>query len=147
MTKAFLLSFAFALLAGTTRAADPPPGRITGIGGVFVKSPDPKALAAWYRDVLGIHIESWGGAKLSLDAPGHPPANTWTPFAHDTTYFAPSTREVMLNFAVDDLDAFLARLKSHGVTILGREDYGDIGKFAWIMDPDGTKLEFWQPKR
>lgn len=144
-TGAFLFA-ATIFLAGPAAAADPP-GHVTGVGGVFIKSPDHKALAAWYRDVLGIHVEPWGGAMLRLDAPGHPPALTWTVFSAKTTYFAPSTRDIMLDFAVDDMDALLARLKTHGVPILGRDDHDPNGRFAWIMDPDGTKLELWQPKR
>ncbi len=123
----------------------PAPGRITGIGGIFFKSKDPKALAAWYRDVLGIQIGTWGGATLRYDAPGHPPYVVWNAFSQDTDYFAPSTQPYMLNFAVDDMDAFLARLKSKGVVILKRDDKDPNGKFAWILDPDGTKIELWQP--
>ena len=121
-------------------------GRVTGIGGVFIKSPDPKALAAWYRDVLGIKLEAWGGALLRYDAPNHPPQAVWNAFPAKTGYFAPSTKEFMLNFAVDDMDAFIARLKAKGVTILKRDDSDPSGSFAWIMDPDGTKIELWQPK-
>jgi catechol 2,3-dioxygenase-like lactoylglutathione lyase family enzyme len=120
-------------------------GRITGVGGVFVRSKDPKALAAWYRDVLGIPVEAWGGAILRYDAPGHPPVLTWSPFPRSTGYMAPSTREFMLNFAVDDLDAFLGRLKAKGVAVLKRDDSDPSGSFAWILDPDGTKIELWQP--
>lgn len=119
-------------------------GRITGVGGIFFKSRDPKALAAWYRDVLGIHLESWGGAMLPYDAPGHPAHVVWNAFSESTDYMAPSTREFMINFAVDDLDAFLARLKSKGVSILKHDDSDPNGKFAWILDPDGTKIELWQ---
>jgi catechol 2,3-dioxygenase-like lactoylglutathione lyase family enzyme len=121
-------------------------GHITGVGGIFLKSKDPKALARWYRDVLGIPLEPWGGAILKYDAPGHPPALTWNAFPSTTDYMAPSTREFMIDFAVDDLDAFLARLKEKGVTVLKTEDGGPTGKFAWILDPDGTKIELWQPK-
>ena len=120
-------------------------GHITGLGGVFMKSKDPKALAAWYRDVLGMPIESWGGAMLSYDAPGHPHVLVWNAFSDKTDYFAPSTREFMLNFAVDDMDAFIAKLEAKGVKILKRDDSDPTGKFAWIVDPDGTKIEFWQP--
>ncbi len=120
-------------------------GRITGVGGIFVKSKDPKALARWYRDVLGIPLESWGGAMLKYDAPGHPPVVTWNALPAATDYMAPSTREFMIDFAVDDLDAYLARLTAKGVTILKREDGGVAGKFAWILDPDGAKIELWQP--
>jgi catechol 2,3-dioxygenase-like lactoylglutathione lyase family enzyme len=120
-------------------------GRITGVGGIFVRSKDPKALAHWYRDVLGIPLESWGGAMLKYDATGHPPAVTWNAFSGATHYMDPSTREFMIDFAVDDLDAYLVRLKAKGVTILKQEDGGATGKFAWILDPDGTKIELWQP--
>lgn len=124
-----------------------PTGHVTGVGGIFIKSDNPKALADWYRDVLGLKIETWGGAKLAYDAPDHPPVLVWSPFPASTSYMAPSTREFMINFAVDDLDALLARLASKGVTVLGREDSDPNGKFAWILDPDGTKIELWEPKR
>jgi predicted enzyme related to lactoylglutathione lyase len=131
-------------LAPAALHADPA-GRITGVGGIFFKSKDPKALMAWYRDVLGIKIESWGGAALPTDAAGHPPVVVWNAFPESTDYFGPSTREYMVNFAVDDLDAFSARLADHGVKILKRDDSDPSGKFAWIVDPDGTKIELWQP--
>lgn len=121
-----------------------PVGHVTGIGGVFVKSDNPKALAAWYRDVLGLKIETWGGALLPYDAPGHPPVATWSAFPASTDYMAPSKREFMIDFAVDDLDAILARAAAKGVTPLKREQDTN-GKFAWILDPDGTKIELWQP--
>lgn len=122
-------------------------GHITGIGGIFFKSKDPKALAAWYRDVMGIAVEDWGGATLKYDAPSHPPVVVWGPFSEKSDYFAPSTREFMINFAVDDMDAFLAKLKEKGVAVLKRDDTSDPhGIFAWIVDPDGTKIELWQPK-
>jgi catechol 2,3-dioxygenase-like lactoylglutathione lyase family enzyme len=120
-------------------------GHITGVGGIFIKSSNPKALADWYRDVLGVKIEDWGGAMLAYDAPGHPSTVVWSPFPMSSTYMAPSKREFMIDFAVDDLDAFLARLASKGVTLLGRDDKNPSGKFAWILDPDGTKIELWQP--
>ncbi|WP_369976267.1 VOC family protein [Xanthomonas bundabergensis] len=123
-----------------------PKGRVTGVGGIFVKSDHPKALMAWYRDVLGIQIEPWGGAMLSYDAPGHPPVLTLNAFARDSDYMAPSAREFMLNFAVDDLDAILQKVEASGVAVLKRDDDDPSGKFAWIVDPDGTKIELWQPK-
>jgi predicted enzyme related to lactoylglutathione lyase len=123
-----------------------PTGRITGVGGVFVTSSDPKALAKWYRDVLGIELQPWGGAVLRYDAPGHPPVLAWNALPQGSRYLAPSKREFMIDFAVDDLDAFLARLKAKGVPVLKQEDAGPTGRFAWIVDPDGTKIELWQPK-
>jgi predicted enzyme related to lactoylglutathione lyase len=123
-----------------------PAGRITGVGGVFFKAKDNKTLAAWYRDVLGMKMEAWGGAKLDYDAPGHPPALIWGTFSAKTTYFAPSTSEFMINYAVDDMDAFLARIAEKGVLPLKRTDDAN-GRFAWILDPENNKIELWEPKR
>jgi predicted enzyme related to lactoylglutathione lyase len=123
-----------------------PAGHITGIGGVFFKAKDPKALAAWYRDVLGLPLEPWGGAALRYDAPKHPPALIWNAFPDSTNYFAPSTGGFMINYAVDDMDAFLLRLQSKGVAPLKRKD-DSTGRFAWILDPEGNKIELWEPKR
>ncbi len=136
-----------AVWAMSTAVHAEPIGRITGFGGVFVHSKDPRALAAWYRDVLGLAVESWGGAMLRYDAPGHPEAVVWAPFAQSGSYFAPSTREFMINFAVDDLDAFLAKLKARGVPVLKRDDSDRNGRFAWIVDPDGTRIELYQPRK
>jgi len=123
------------------------PGHITGVGGVFVKSKDPKALAQWYREVLGLEVKPWGGAALPIDAPGHPPKVSWTAFPESSDYMAPSAREFMINFAVDDMDAIAARLAEHGVPVLKRDDNDPFGRFAWIQDPDGTKIELWQPTK
>lgn len=120
--------------------------RITGVGGIFFKSPDPKKLSAWYHDVLGFELQDWGGAMLPTTTPGHPAFVVWSPFASDTKYFEPSVREFMINFAVDDLDALLAEIAAKGVTVLGRNDE-PYGRFAWIMDPDGNKIELWQEKK
>jgi catechol 2,3-dioxygenase-like lactoylglutathione lyase family enzyme len=134
--------------ASSSAVADetPHPGHITGVGGIFFKSRDPDALAAWYRDVLGLNIQPWGGAMLRYDAPGHPAVLVWNAFPASTHYMAPSSRDFMLNFAVDDMDAFIARLRSKHVAILKRNDTDPTGRFAWVLDPDGTKIEFWQPK-
>jgi predicted enzyme related to lactoylglutathione lyase len=134
-----------ALAAGDGAANAPAAaGHVTGVGGVFFKSKDPKALAAWYRDVMGIRIEDWGGALLRYDAPGHPPAVVWSAFPAATDDMAPSTREFMVNFAVDDLEAFSARLAAKGV-VVHSQAADPNGRFAWILDPDGTKIELWQP--
>jgi predicted enzyme related to lactoylglutathione lyase len=118
--------------------------RITAVGGVFFKSPDPKALAAWYRDTLGVKVEDWGGAMIGTEG-GGPGYAVWSPFNQGTDHFEPSKREFMVNFAVDDLDAFLAGLEAKGVAANGRQEMEGMGKFAWILDPDGTKIELWQP--
>ncbi len=103
-----LLAFALTLTCQRPAMAEQP-GHVTGLGGVFVKSKDPKALAQWYREVLGLDVKSWGGAALPFDAPGHPPKVSWTAFPDSSDYLSPSTREFMINFAVDDMDAILAR--------------------------------------
>jgi catechol 2,3-dioxygenase-like lactoylglutathione lyase family enzyme len=129
-----------------TSAYSEPAGHVTGIGGIFVKSKDPKALAIWYRDVLGLDIQSWGGATLAYDAPGHPSVAVWSAFPEKSDMMAPSHRDFMVNFAVDDMDALVARLNAKGVPILKRDDTDPNGRFAWVLDPDGTKIELWQPK-
>ena len=133
--------------ADEVAAAEPAAGHVIGVGGVFFKAKDPKALAAWYRDVLGMPMEAWGGAMLRYDAPKHPPVLTWSAFPSSTNYFAPSTSAFMINYAVDDMDALLARRNAKGVAILKRDDNDQNGRFAWILDPEGNKIELWEPKR
>ena len=117
--------------------------KVLGIGGVFIKSPDPAALSAWYKRVLGLEVSDWGGATFPPLQRGK---TVWTPFATDTTHFEPSTREVMINFVVEDLDALVAKVEAEGVALIGREDADAYGRFAWLMDPDGAKVELWEPK-
>jgi predicted enzyme related to lactoylglutathione lyase len=133
----------FAAMLLPTGLCAQPAGRITGVGGIFVTSKDPKALANWYRDVLGITLERWGGAILRYDAPGHPPMALWNAMPENSDEITPSHRDFMINFAVDDLDAYVARLETRGVKILKREA-DQTGKFATLLDPDGTKIELWQ---
>jgi predicted enzyme related to lactoylglutathione lyase len=120
---------------------------VLGIGGIFFKAKDPAALLQWYRDVIGLELQSWGGVVIRPEAmAAHPGAATvFSPVRQDTTSFAPSTRDFMINFAVDDLDAILASCATHGVAakILPEEPNG---RFAHISDPEGTRVELWQPK-
>jgi predicted enzyme related to lactoylglutathione lyase len=118
--------------------------RITGLGGIFFKSRDPTALAAWYAQHLGLQVDDWGGVRFDEDEEraGY---TLWSAFAADTTYFAPSTQPFMVNFRVDDLDALLAQLRAAGVEVDQRIEESEFGRFGWIMDPDGTRVELWQP--
>jgi len=120
--------------------------RVTGIGGVFFKAQDPAALGAWYKEHLGLDVQPWGGVAFRWrdDRPdtGY---TVWGPFAADTDYFDPSSKPYVLNFRVDDLDGLLQQLRDAGVTIVGGPEDHDQGRFAWILDPEGTKLELWQP--
>ena len=144
-----ILGLCLSLVAiGHAVAADEaaaPAGHITGIGGVFFKAKDPKTLAAWYRDVLGMPVQAWG-VVLRYDAPKHPPALAWNAFPASTKYFAPSGSDFMINYAVDDMDALLARLHAKDVAIVKQTDDDANGRFAWILDPEGNKVELWQPK-
>ncbi|MBL8731443.1 MAG: VOC family protein [Planctomycetes bacterium] len=122
--------------------------KVTGIGGVFFKSrTDHSALAAWYEKHLGMRLESWGGSILRWpDDHGTDRGLTvWSVAEKDTQWFHPSESNFMINYRVDDLDALLAQLRADGVTIVGGPESHENGKFAWIMDPDGNKLELWQP--
>lgn len=121
--------------------------QVLGIGGIFFKARDSAALNAWYRDALGLDLQDWGGALIMPDAmAAHPGAATvFSAFKADTTYFEPSTKDFMINLAVDDLDGVLARLKEHGVEAKVMPDEPN-GRFAHIVDPEGTKIELWQPK-
>ncbi len=146
--KSILLCLGLLLMADSGEATSAEPaGHVTGVGGVFFKAKDPKTLAAWYRDVLGLPIQAWGGAALHYDAPQHPPAVAWTAFPASTSYFPPSTSAFMIIYPVDNMDAILARLNARGVAILKRDDKDDNGRFAWILDPEGNKIELWEPKR
>lgn len=116
--------------------------KVLGLGGVFFKSEDKDKRAAWYRDVLGVDMKSWGAMFE------HPDRGcvVLTPFKSDTDHFAPSTLPFMINLLVDDLDGVLAKAAEAGVQPLSREDGDENGRFAWIMDPEGLKLELWEPK-
>lgn len=122
--------------------------KITGIGGVFFKSVGKGAdLAAWYRDNLGLSLEPWGGAILKWpdDKAVDGGLTVWSAADNDTKWFSPSESSFMINYRVDDLDEMLDQLKANGVEIVKGPDSDDNGKFAWIMDPDGNKVELWEP--
>lgn len=120
--------------------------RVTGIGGLFFKSADPKGLAAWYRDHLGLDVTDWGGAIFNWGGEGSEPGMTiWSPFARDTTYLSPSAADFMINYRVADLEALLAALREEGCTVMEKTETSDQGKFGWVIDPEGNKVELWEP--
>jgi predicted enzyme related to lactoylglutathione lyase len=118
--------------------------KVTGLGGIFFKSRDPAALAAWYAQHLGLDIEDWGGARFAEDEQ-RPGSTLWSAFAADTTYFGPGPQPYMINFRVDDLDTLLAQLRAAGVVVDERAEQSEFGRFGWITDPEGTRVELWQP--
>jgi predicted enzyme related to lactoylglutathione lyase len=122
--------------------------KVLGIGGLFFKSADPAACVDWYSRVLGLSFEEWGGIVFQPEAAAaHPGAATvFAPFAADSDYFAPSDAAFMVNLMVDDLDGILARCAEQGVVPLAPVLAEANGRFAHIMDPEGRKIELWQPK-
>lgn len=122
--------------------------KVLGLGGLFFKSADTAAMRDWYGNVLGLAFEPWGGLVfLPETAAEHPGAGTvFSPFKADTDYFAPSDKEFMFNLMVDDLDGMLARCAEHGVKPVKTFPDEANGRFAHIMDPEGRKIELWQPK-
>ena len=122
--------------------------RVTGIGGIFFKSADPKALGAWYKTHLGLDVTDWGGALFQWGGEGSEPGITvWSPFAQDTNYMQPSTASFMINYRVEDLDALLAVLKSEGCNVIDKTESSAQGKFGWVIDPEGNKVELWEPPK
>jgi predicted enzyme related to lactoylglutathione lyase len=122
---------------------------VTGIGGVFFKSRgDHKALAAWYQEHLGLKLESFGGAILRWpeDRADDKGLTVWSVAERGTGWFAPSESSFMINYRVDDMDGLITSLQKAGVTILSGPESHENGKFAWIMDPEGNKVELWEPK-
>lgn len=121
--------------------------RVTGIGGVFFKAKDPKALAKWYADSLGLVLEAWGGAILKWpeDKAEDRGCTVWHVADQDTTWFAPSTASFMINYRVDDLDALIAQLAAGGTALAKGPESHENGRFAWVMDPEGNRVELWEP--
>ncbi len=122
--------------------------RVTGIGGIFFKAKDAPALQAWYKRHLGIDVQEWGGTAFPwADSEGNPTVGStiWSVHPQQSDHFAPSHAGFMINYRVDDLDALLDALKSEGCEIVDQTDDSDFGKFGWVMDPEGNKVELWQP--
>lgn len=120
--------------------------RVTGIGGIFFKSNDPETLGAWYRDHLGLDVTDWGGAIFQWGGAGSEKGTTiWSVFKSETTTLEPGTASFMVNFRVADLHALLAALRDEGCNVLDRTEKSEQGKFGWVIDPEGNKVELWEP--
>lgn len=122
---------------------------VLGVGGVFVKSANPEVSKTWYRDVLGMTVNDYGGFDFrhaeSAQAFGDGARTIFARFEAGSDYFEPSAQPVMINLIVSDMDKTLARIEAAGETLVGDPQDFDYGRFAWLMDPDGVKIELWQP--
>jgi predicted enzyme related to lactoylglutathione lyase len=122
--------------------------RVTGIGGIFFKAKDPKALQTWYKEHLGVDVQPWGGTAFDwTDGEGKPVGGTtaWNIASMQSDQFAPSTAPFMVNYRVDDLHALVKALREEGCNVLEKVDDSEYGKFGWVIDPEGNKVELWQP--
>ncbi len=122
--------------------------RVTGIGGIFFKARDAEALREWYRRHLGLDVKEWGGVTFhwqpsdELRTEG---ATVWTIFPMSSTYFAPSSTPFMVNYRVENLVALLEALRAEGCSVDDRTETSEFGKFGWVMDPEGNRIELWEP--
>lgn len=121
--------------------------RVTGIGGVFLKADDPVSTRDWYQKHLGIKSGQWGGTFQwhHAEDPSKKGFTAWSIFKSDTTYTDPSNKDAMINYRVENLEELLEALKAEGVELVGEMESFEYGKFGWIMDPNGYKIELWEP--
>ena len=122
--------------------------RVTGIGGIFLKARDPDVLRAWYREHLGFDVQSWGGTAFRWHQPVAPEPDgvtVWSVFPSTSDYFDPSPAPFMVNYRVGDLAAVLTALRAEGCAVDDRTEESEYGKFGWVMDPEGNRVELWEP--
>jgi len=122
--------------------------RVTGIGGIFIKSANTARLREWYQKHLGIDIAEWGGTSFDWAGPHNPDGHgttAWSLFDASSNYFEPSTAPFMVNYRVENLHGLLAALREEGCQVIGDPQDSEFGKFGWVVDPDGNKVELWEP--
>ncbi|MCX6209238.1 MAG: VOC family protein [Bacteroidetes bacterium] len=131
----------------TTVSTNDTTPKVTGVGGIFFFSDDPKATKEWYRDNLGIDTNDYGASfeSRNIDNPKEINILQWSPFKKGSEYFAPSTKEFMINYRVQNIEGLVAKLKENGVTVVDNIESYDYGKFVHIMDMEGNKIELWEP--
>jgi len=124
--------------------------RVTGLGGIFFKATDPKKIKDWYGKHLGLPVDEYGASFRWIDLDNKeakiPALTAWSPFKEDTTYFKPSEKQFMFNYRVENLVELLKVLKEEGVQIVSEMEEHSYCKFGWILDPEGNKIELWEPK-
>ena len=119
--------------------------KILGLGGFFFKARRPRKLAAWYARWLGLDVKAWGGVQFHARSVPRKGYTVWKPFPEGTDYFRPSRKAYMFNLMVDDLEAMLARVGASGARVLPAREGGEYGRFGWFVDPEGNKVELWEP--
>jgi predicted enzyme related to lactoylglutathione lyase len=119
--------------------------RVTGIGGIFFKTKDPGSVKDWYSKHLGFDTDQWGSTFWWKDKEGKDCSTQWSPFKEETDYFEPSKKDFMMNFRVENLDELLETLKKEGVQVIAKTESLEEGKFGWIVDLEGNKIELWEP--
>lgn len=123
-------------------------GRVLGVGGIFFRSKNPAKLGDWYAEHLGFEVEAWGETRGASFSPLEMPEGSftvWSAFELATEYFGTSGQGYMINLVVDDLEAALARVQEGGATVLEEREEHDFGRFGWFVDPDGNRVELWEP--
>lgn len=145
IAASFLSGFAFKTITQTNNTHSMK--KVTGIGGIFFKCKDPKKMTDWYQKNLGLNTNPYGATFEwhEGDDSTKKGSTQWTPFSETTTYFAPSAKDFMINYRVDNLEALVAELKQNGVTIVDTMETYDYGKFIHILDDEGNKIELWEP--
>ncbi len=147
ITVAFLFGYAFKAATSNANEEGNKLKRVTGIGGIFFKCKDPKQIRQWYQTHLGLNTNQYGSVfewRQGVDTTKKG-FTQWSPFKETTKYFAPSTKEFMINYRVNDLEALVKELKKEGVTVTDSIETFDYGKFVHIMDLEGNKIELWEP--
>ncbi len=124
--------------------------RVTGIGGIFFKAKDPRKLREWYQTHLGLDLESWGGTVFQWASPENPSgtgSTVWSIFEDTSDYFSPGTARFMINYRVENLRALLELLRTEGCEVDDKVEESEFGTFGWVMDPEGNRVELWEPPK
>ena len=148
ITASFLSGFALKTIITEQNKKTTKMKKVTGIGGIFFKCKDPKKMTAWYQKNLGLNTNPYGGATFEwyegVDSTKKGQTQ-WQPFPETTKYFDPSTKDFMINYRVENLEALVEELKKNGVTIVDTIETVDYGKFVHILDAEGNKVQLWEP--
>ena len=148
ITASFISGFAFRAIITNQNKKSTTMKKVTGVGGIFFKCKDPKKMIEWYQKNLGLTTNPYGATFewYEGDDSTKKAQTQWTPFSETTKYFEPSTKDFMINYRVDNLEALVEQFKKDGVTIVDLIESFDYGKFVHILDAEGNKVQLWEPK-